>query len=69
MNYSLGYITMRTFINSGDAIAVAYTYSDPSNPGNVIQVGELDTQNSSRTYLKLIRPGGMTTQDRAYILL
>lgn len=68
VNYSLGYITMRTFINSGDAIAVAYTYSDPSNPSNVIQVGELDTQNSSRTYLKLIRPGGMTTQDRAWPL-
>lgn len=68
VNYSLGYITMRTFINSGDAIAVAYTYSNPANPGEVIQVGELDTQNSSRTYLKLLRPGGMTTQDRAWPL-
>ncbi len=68
VNYSLGYISMRTFINSGDAIAVAYTYSNPANPAEVIQVGELDTQNSSRTYLKLIRPGGMTTQDRAWPL-
>jgi len=68
VNYALGFITMRTFINSGDAIAVAYTYSDPANPGQVIQVGELDIQSSSRTYLKLIRPGGMTTQDRAWPL-
>ena len=68
VNYSLGFITMRTFINTSDAIAVAYTYSHPANPADVIQVGELDTQNSSRTYLKLIRPGGMTTQDRAWPL-
>ncbi len=68
VNYSLGFITMRTFINSGDAIAIAYTYNNPDNPGEVIQVGELDTQNSSRTYLKLIRTGGMTTQDRAWPL-
>ena len=68
VNYALGYISMKTFINFGDAIAVAYTYRNPSNPSEVIQVGELDTQNSSRTYLKLIRPGGMTTKDRAWPL-
>jgi cell surface protein SprA len=68
VNYSLGYISMKSFINSGDAIAVAYTYSNPQNAAEVIQVGELDTQNSSRTYLKLLRPGGMTTEDRAWPL-
>lgn len=68
VNYSLGYISMKSFINTGDAIAVAYTYSNPQNQAEVIQVGELDTQSSSRTYLKLIRPGGMTTEDRAWPL-
>lgn len=66
VNYSLGYISMKTFINSGDAIAVAFAYQNRN--GEIVQVGELDTQNSSRTYLKLLRPGGMTTEDRAWPL-
>ncbi|MCG8372638.1 MAG: cell surface protein SprA [Balneolales bacterium] len=67
VNYALGFITMKGVPNTGDAIAVAYAYSDPAT-GAVVEVGELNPQSSSRTYLKLIRPSGMTTTDRAWPL-
>lgn len=66
-NRALGFISMKSFINSGDAIAVAYVYNDPLT-GQPVQVGELQSTDGNRQYLKLIRPGGMTTQDRAWDL-
>lgn len=68
VNYILGFITINTFLNSSDDIAVAYTYTTPELEGNVVQVGEVTPRSSSRTYLKLIRPGGMTTEDKAWDL-
>ncbi len=66
-NRALGFISMRSYINSGDAIAVSYVYTNPAT-GAPIQVGELNTTEGNRMYLKLLRPGGMTTQDRAWPL-
>lgn len=68
-NRALGFISMRTFINSGDAIAVAYVYTDP-NTGAPVEVGEFPSKVSEgdRLYLKLLRPGGMTTTDKAWPL-
>ena len=66
-NRALGFISMKTFINSGDAIAVSYVYTNPQT-GQPVQVGELSTTEGNRIYLKLLRPGGMTTQDKAWPL-
>ncbi len=66
-NRAIGFISMKSFINSGDAIAVSYVYSNPSD-GSPVQVGELTTTEGNKLYLKLLRPGGMTTQDRAWPL-
>ncbi len=68
-NRALGFISMRTYINSGDAIAVAYVYTDP-NTGAPVEVGEFPSKVSEgdRLYLKLLRPGGMTTTDKAWPL-
>lgn len=66
-NRALGFISMRTSINSGDALAVAFVYTNPVT-GAPIQVGELNTTEGNRMYLKLLRPGGMTTQDKAWPL-
>jgi cell surface protein SprA len=65
-NRALGFLSMKTNINNGDAIAVAYVYNTGS--GQTIQVGELTSTDGNRQYLKLLRPGGMTTQDRAWPL-
>lgn len=66
-NRALGYISMRSYINSGDAIAVSYVYNNPAT-GQAVQVGELTSTDGNRQYIKLLRPGGMTTQDRAWPL-
>lgn len=66
-NRALGFISMRSYINSADAIAVSYVYTNPQT-GENIQVGDLNTTDGNRLYLKLLRPGGMTTQDRAWPL-
>lgn len=68
-NRALGFISMRISINSGDAIAVAYVYNDPVT-GAPVEVGEFPSKVSEgdRLYLKLLRPGGMTTTDRAWPL-
>lgn len=65
-NRALGFISMRSYINSGDAIAVSYVYNNPQ--GLPVQVGELNTTEGNRMYLKLLRPGGMTTTDKAWPL-
>lgn len=66
-NRALGFISMRSYINSGDAIAVSYVYNNLQT-GTPVQVGELNTTDGNRMYLKLLRPGGMTTTDKAWPL-
>ena len=52
---------MKSYINTGDAVAVAYVYNDPEQGGAPVAVGELNASGNDRIYLKLLRPGGMTT--------
>tara|TARA_Y100001935_G_scaffold255672_1_gene271283 strand:- start:91519 stop:98805 length:7287 start_codon:yes stop_codon:yes gene_type:complete len=66
-NRALGFISMKSFINTGDAIAVAFVYANPAT-GQPVAVGELNASGNDRIYLKLLRPGGMTTQDTAWPL-
>lgn len=65
-NRALGFISMKSFINTGDAIAVAYAYTNPGT-GEIVEVGEISAR-GERAYLKLLRPAGMTTQDKAWPL-
>lgn len=65
-NRALGFISMRSYINSGDAVAVSFVYTHPTE--GVVDVGQLNASGDSRNYLKLLRPGGMTTQDKAWEL-
>ncbi len=67
-NRALGFISLKSYINSGDAIAIAYVYTDRSQGGTPVAVGELNASGNDRRYLKLIRPGGMTTEDKAWPL-
>jgi cell surface protein SprA len=67
-NRALGFISMKSYINTGDAVAVAYVYNDPEQGGAPVAVGELNASGNDRIYLKLLRPGGMTTSDKAWEL-
>lgn len=67
-NRALGFISMKSYINTGDAVAVAYVYNDPEQGGAPVAVGELNASGNDRIYLKLLRPGGMTTADKAWNL-
>ena len=67
-NRALGFISMKSYINTGDAVAVAYVYNDPEQGGAPVAVGELNASGNDRIYLKLLRPGGMTTADKAWDL-
>lgn len=65
-NRALGFISMRSYINSGDAVAVSFVYTHPTE--GVVNVGLLNASGDNRNYLKLLRPGGLTTQDKAWDL-
>ncbi|MFN1836082.1 cell surface protein SprA [Balneola sp. MJW-20] len=66
-NPALGYFSLKRGVDSKSTIAVSFSYVDPSN-GSQVQIGDLIPQSSSRSYLKLIRPQNMTTDNRAWPL-
>lgn len=64
---ALGYITLKRNLNSKQALAVAFSYTDPIT-GQTHYVGDINQGGNNRLYLKLIRPQTVTTSNKAWDL-
>jgi cell surface protein SprA len=68
VNRALGYITLKRHLNSRQAVAVSFKYTDPAT-GKTISVGDVSQGGGDRIFLKLIRPQTITTSNPAWKLM
>ena len=66
VNETYGYISLESRLGANQALAIAYTYRDPQ--GNIVRVGDVNTGDGRRLFLKLLRPSYMTSSSTAWVL-
>lgn len=67
-NSALGIISLKRRVGNNSTLAVSYAYVDPTDPSNIIEVGDLDPRDGAFTYLKLLRPRNLTPDKFAWEL-
>lgn len=66
INQTFGYISLDSRLGANQALAVSFSYIDPA--GNVVRVGDINTGDGRRMFLKLLRPSYLTTSSSAWVL-
>jgi cell surface protein SprA len=66
VNQDLGYISLGRRLEPRQALAVSFSYRDPS--GNIIYVGDINQGDNQRIFLKLLRPQNQSPSARAWDL-
>lgn len=65
LDENLGFISLNTSLNPRQALAISYSYRDPST-NQIVYVGDVNQGDSQRLFLKLLRPTGLTPSSRAW---
>ncbi|MEO9885452.1 MAG: cell surface protein SprA [Balneola sp.] len=67
-NSALGIISLKRRVGSNSTLAVSYSYIDPRDPTNVLEVGDVNPPSSGVSYFKLLRPRSLTPDKFAWEL-
>lgn len=68
VDYNLGIISLKRRVGSNSTLAVSFSYVNPNNTNEIVQVGDLNLSDGAFQYFKLLRPRSLTPDKFAWEL-